>query len=80
MALKTVYRKECRGIRIRIYADQVLAALPAKRGTPDDIWDDVFEHRPWFYRIRGEINPELRPPGLLTIHSAKIDGDLALTD
>lgn len=80
MALKTVYRKECRGTRIRVYADQVLRPLPAKRATPDDIWDDIFEHRPWFYRIRGEVNPELRPAGLLLIHTAKIDGDLALID
>ena len=80
MALKTVYRKECRGTRIRLYADQVLRPLPAKRAAPDCIWDDIFEHRPWFYRIRGEINPDLRPAGLLAIHSAKIDGDLALLD
>lgn len=80
MALKTIYRKEYKGIRIRVYADQVLRPLPAKRATPDCIWDDIFEHRPWFYRIRGEINPELRPAGLLTIHTAKIDGDLAFID
>ena len=56
------------------------APLPARRAAPDCIWDDIFEHRPWFYRIRGEINSELRPAGLLAIHSAKIDGDLALLD
>lgn len=77
MGLKTVYRRVTRGFLMRVYPVQVLAELPARRATPDDVWDDIFEHRPMLYRVVGEINPELRPPDLIPAIGAKIDADLA---
>jgi len=77
MGLKTVYRKEQKGISLRLRAVQILAELPDRRAAPDCIWDDALEHRPSLYRIVGEINPDLRPPDLIPVIAAKIDKDLA---
>jgi len=80
MGLKTVYRRIGKGWHIRIRPQQVLAELPARRATPDDIWDDMLEHRPMLCWIRGEINPGLRPVDLPATIAAKIDADLAFED
>jgi len=77
MGLRTVYRKVQRGFMLRLYAEQILDELPARRASPDCIWDDIFEHRPSLYRIAGEINPHLRPPDLPVVIASKIDRDLA---
>jgi len=77
MGLRTVYRKVQRGFMLRLYAEQILDELPARRGSPDCIWDDVFEHRPSLYRVAGEINPHLRPEDLPQVIASKIDRDLA---
>ena len=37
--------------------------LPCERVAPDDLWDDVFEHRPSSYRVAAEFGK--RPQGLL---------------
>lgn len=63
------------GSQMRVKRVWELAPLPAKRAAPDCIWDDVFQHRPDLYIVRGEINPDLRPK-LLEAHALKIDADL----
>ena len=78
MGLKTIYRKVGKGWHIRIRPKQVLGELPAGRATPDDIWDDVFEHRPWLYRVVAEINPHLCPEDLIPVIRAKIDRDMGI--
>lgn len=77
MALRTVYKRIRRASTIRIRAVQVLAPLPHWQASPDDIWDDCFDHRPMIYRVVGEINPHLRPKDLPGIYAAKIEHDLA---
>lgn len=79
MCPKTVYRKVGRGFTVTLRAVQVLAPLPMRRACPDDIWDDVFEHRPHLYRIAGEINPVLRPDDLPQPYVSKIESDLTQT-
>jgi len=49
-------------------------ALPCHRTTPDDLWDDAFEHRPDAYLIRAEIG--VRPGTVSAAHIAKIERDL----
>jgi len=51
-------------------------ALPCHRTTPDDLWDDVFEHRPDAYLIRAEIG--VRPVTVSAAHIAKIERDLGV--
>jgi hypothetical protein len=53
-------------------------ALPCHRVTPDDLWDDVFEHRPEAYSIRAELGT--RPAGVSPAYLAKIEDDLRAGD